>query len=94
MSGVQRAAFAALTIPARRRSLANSAGICLGHDYAFDVTRPGLALYGGIPRSEAVGHIRQVAHLEAQIVQRRTVRADWSSPLDVECTAAQRLSAP
>ena len=78
MNGVQRAAFAALTIPARRRSLANSAGICLGHDYAFDMTRPGLALYGGIPRGEAVGHIRQVAHLEAQIVQRRTVRAGES----------------
>jgi alanine racemase len=75
MNGAQRAAFSALTVPARRRSLANSAGICLGHDYAFDMTRPGLALYGGIPRGEAVGHIRQVAHLEAQIVQRRTVRA-------------------
>ena len=78
MNGVQRAAFAALKIPAGRRSLANSAGICLGHDYAFDMTRPGLALYGGIPRGEAVGHIRQVAHLEAQIVQRRTVRAGAS----------------
>jgi alanine racemase len=65
-------------VPARRRSLANSAGICLGHDYAFDMTRPGLALYGGIPRGEAVGHIRQVAHIEAQIVQRRTVRAGES----------------
>src|SRR3546814_6980489 len=37
-------------IAARRYSLANSAGICLGPDYAFDLTRPGLALYGGIPR--------------------------------------------
>src|SRR3546814_9464944 len=26
-------------IAARRYSLANSAGICLGHDYAFDLTR-------------------------------------------------------
>ena len=78
MNGAQRTAFAALTIPAKRRSLANSAGICLGQDYAFDLTRPGLALYGGIPRGEAVGHIRQVAHLEAQIVQRRTVRAGES----------------
>jgi alanine racemase len=58
---------------ARRISLANSAGICLGEDYAFDLTRPGLALYGGVPRVEAHGHIAQVAFPEAQIVQRRRV---------------------
>ena len=63
------------TIEAQRRSLANSAGICLGPDYALDLTRPGLALYGGIPRIEAKGHIRQVARVEAQIVQRRRVEA-------------------
>ena len=63
------------TIKARRYSLANSAGICLGPDYAFDLTRPGLALYGGIPRREAAGHIGQVAFVEAQIVQRRRVEA-------------------
>ena len=62
----------------RRYSLANSAGICLGRDYSFDLVRPGLALYGGIPRREAAGHIRQVARVEAQIVQRRTIRAGES----------------
>ena len=56
-------------------SLANSAGICLGGDYAFDLTRPGLALYGGIPRAEAVGNIAQVVFPEAQIVQRRSIEA-------------------
>jgi alanine racemase len=73
----QRRAFADLAarLPARRRSLANSAGICLGSGYHFDLTRPGLALYGGIPRAEAAGHIRPVARLEAQIVQRRTLLA-------------------
>src|SRR3546814_11901059 len=45
--------------PARRLSLANSAGICLGPDYVFDLTRPGLALYGGVPRPAAVGNIPQ-----------------------------------
>ena len=68
----------AAAVPAKRTSLANSAGICLGRDYAFDLIRPGLALYGGVPRAEAVGHIRQVAHLEAQIVQRRVARAGES----------------
>ncbi len=62
-------------VQARRFSLANSAGICLGEPYAFDLTRPGLALYGGIPRPEAEGHLQQVVRLEAQIIQRRRVPA-------------------
>jgi len=62
-------------VPARRRSLANSAGICLGPDYGFDLVRPGLAIYGGVPRSEALGHIAQVAFPEAEVVQRRSVKA-------------------
>jgi alanine racemase len=71
----QRAAFAALAArtTARRMSLANSAGVCLGPDYAFDLTRPGLALYGGVPRGEAAGHVRQVAFPEAQVLQRRRI---------------------
>jgi alanine racemase len=75
MNARQLAAFGAIAAPSKRRSLANSAGICLGTDYAFDLTRPGLALYGGIPRNEAAGHIRQVVYPEAQIVQRRCVGA-------------------
>jgi alanine racemase len=60
-------------VPAKRYSFANSAGICLGSDYSFDLVRPGLALYGGVPRAEAEGNIRQVVRVEAQIVQRRTI---------------------
>lgn len=65
-------------IPAQRYSLANSAGICLGADYGFDLTRPGIALYGGVPRCEAEGHIAQVVLPEAEVIQRRTVRAGES----------------
>jgi alanine racemase len=65
-------------VAAKRYSLANSAGICLGPDYGFDLVRPGLALYGGLPREEARGHIRQVATPEAEVIQRRTVRAGES----------------
>lgn len=65
-------------VPARRRSLANSAGICLGPDYEFDLVRPGLALYGGVPRREAEGYLAQVAFPEAEVVQRRTVLAGES----------------
>ncbi len=69
----QRALFAAIApeVQARRRSLANSAGIALGPDYAFDLTRPGLALYGGVPRTEMAAHIRPVVRLQAQIIQLR-----------------------
>ena len=77
MNPLQRDRFAAVaaSVVAKRTSLANSAGICLGADYAFDLVRPGLALYGGIPRDEATGNIAQVAYPEAEVVQRRTVRA-------------------
>ena len=73
MNAAQLAAFRAVlgAIPHRRASLANSAGIALGGDYAFDLTRPGLALYGGVPRAELAGVIRPVAQVEAAILQTR-----------------------
>ena len=77
MNERQLAAFADVVglVPHRRASLANSAGIALGKGYAFDLTRPGLALYGGIPREELAPHIRQVVTPEAAILQARTVPA-------------------
>ena len=54
-----------------RLSLANSAGIGLGKDYAFNLTRPGLSLYGGVPRPELEGVIKQVATPQAAIMQLR-----------------------
>ena len=75
----QRAAFQAVreSVPARRYSLANSAGILLGEEYRFDLTRPGLALYGGLPVPGAVA-IQPVAAIEAQILQVRDVAAGES----------------
>ncbi len=84
---LERFSDLATAIAARRYSLANSAGICLGPDYSFDLVRPGLALYGGIPRREAEGQIRQVARVEAQIVQRRTIRAGESCGYGATFTA-------
>ena len=75
---LQRFREVAAVVSAKRYSFANSAGICLGRDYSFDLVRPGLALYGGIPRREAEGSIRQVANVEAQIVQRRAIRTGES----------------
>ncbi len=62
-------------VSAKRYAMANSAGICLGPDYSFDLVRPGLSLYGGVPRAEAEGQIRQVVRVDAQVIQRRTIRA-------------------
>ena len=59
----------------KEASLANSAGIALGDNYAFDLTRPGLALYGGIARSEFGTVIKQVAFPEAAIIQVRPISA-------------------
>jgi alanine racemase len=84
---LQRFREVAATVSAKRSSIANSAGICLGRDYSFDLVRPGLALYGGVPRAEAEGNIRQVARVEAQVVQRRTMRAGESCGYGATFTA-------
>ncbi|MDD3799502.1 MAG: alanine racemase [Novosphingobium sp.] len=75
LNATQLARFteACAAIPARRRSLASSAGIVLGKEYTFDVTRPGLSLYGGIPRPELEGEIRQAATIEVALIQCRDV---------------------
>jgi alanine racemase len=70
MNASQLAAFRAMTdgtdIP---RSLAATGGILLGPAYHFDLTRPGIGLYGGLPfetASHAVG-------LSLPVVQTREV---------------------
>lgn len=73
MNARQCAAFAALDWPAKRRSLANSGGVTQGTGFAFDLTRPGIGLYGGTP---GPGH--QVVHIEAQVVQVRDIAAGAS----------------
>lgn len=94
LNQLQRDAFAALAgkSGARRMSLANSAGIALGPDYAFDLTRPGVALYGAVPVAAFEGRIRQVVTPEVQVLQRRLVPAGqgvgynmtWSATADTE----------
>lgn len=62
-------------VQAARYSLANSAGIGLGSDYHYDCTRPGLALYGGVPCAALAQHVRPVLRLEARVLQVRHLRA-------------------
>ncbi len=55
-------------------SLSNSAGTALGADYHFDLTRPGIALYGGAGR-EDIPPGRAAVTAEARIVQLRNIKA-------------------
>jgi alanine racemase len=71
----QRWLEARAAVPHRRASLANSAGIMLGPDYHGGQTRPGIALYGGVPCAALASEIRQVAYPEAAIMQIREVAA-------------------
>jgi alanine racemase len=64
----------AVGLPCKRQSFANSAGIILGSDYHFDLTRPGVALYGGIARAELAGLIRPVVGIEARVLQLRCLQ--------------------
>lgn len=62
-------------VQARDYSLANSAGIVLGSEYHGTLTRPGLALYGGVPRAELAGEVASVAKPAAMIMQVRDLLA-------------------
>ena len=70
MNALQLAEFTDLTdgigVP---RSLAATGGILLGRDYHFDLTRPGVGLYGGAP----FGAAEPVVQLALPVVQVREV---------------------
>lgn len=61
-------------ITCNRKSMANSAGIMLGSGYHFDLTRPGLSLYGGIARAEMAEFIKPVVLPEAKLLQVRQLK--------------------
>lgn len=80
-------------VPHRIASLSNSAGIGLGHDFAFDLTRPGLALYGGVPSAALAGQIRQVAFPGAQIIALRDLCAGDTVGYNALFTASRNMRA-
>lgn len=86
----QMQVFAALRecFPAADMSLANSAGIHLGPGAHHDLTRPGIALYGGNPVTGAETRMRPVVRAEARILMVRKARAGET----VSYGAAQTLS--
>jgi alanine racemase len=76
MNARQLAAFeeAASHFPYARKSMANSATILSNRKACFDLTRPGIALYGGAAVSGAKNPMRPVVKLELPILQVRHAR--------------------
>ncbi|MEM6439721.1 MAG: alanine racemase [Pseudomonadota bacterium] len=66
-----RGALAKPLAPRARRSLGATGGILLGPNFHFDLTRPGIGLFGGLPFAEA----RRVARLDAPFLQIREIPA-------------------
>jgi len=77
MNARQRELFLALRrlLPDVPASLANSAAIFHGPGFAFDLVRPGIALYGVDPieREQAGNPLRPVVDLRARILQIREI---------------------
>ena len=71
MNTSQLATFAAMTfaMPSSRKALSATGGILLGAPYHFDLTRPGIGLYGGLPFKGA----KPVVQLDLPVVQVRDV---------------------
>jgi alanine racemase len=71
----QLARFNALSkrFPETPLSLAASGGCFLGGDYAFDLVRPGIALYGGNPRKSGENPMKGTVTLTAPLLQVRSI---------------------
>ena len=74
MNQAQRERFLNMTamLPPAPRSLANSAGVLLGTDFHFDLTRCGISLYGGAPQSTDTA-LESVVSLYGYILQIKEV---------------------
>lgn len=84
-NAAQLRAFREMTEGVRApRSLSATGGVLLGPDYHFDVTRPGIGLYGGEPFTEA----KPVVTLSLDVIQTRNLAAGeavgygctWTAP--------------
>ena len=80
----QRFDLACANLPAIRKSLAASGGILLGKAYHYDLTRPGIAIYGYPP--VAADGFTPALTLKAQVLQIRTLdpasdRGRWGKAL-------------
>jgi len=72
MNGAQLAQFRQMTQGVNAPlSLAATGGILLGKQYHFDLTRPGIGLYGGLPFDDAL----PVVNLSLPVIQSRDLTA-------------------
>ena len=71
-------------LPPAPASLSSSGGILLGPEYAFDMVRPGIALYGGNPCPTRPNPFAVAAVLSGRILQRR--RIDKGEPVGYAAT--------
>jgi len=60
-------------LPVAPASLSSSGGAMLGRDYAFDMVRPGVGLYGGNPQPARHNPFATVAVLIARVLQMRKI---------------------
>ncbi len=71
-NAAQLEAFLSMTAGLRvPRSLAATGGTLLGPEYHFDLTRPGIGLYGGAPFTQA----QSVVRLDLPVIQTRKLQA-------------------
>jgi alanine racemase len=71
-------------------SFANSSGVYLGEGYLYELSRPGVALYGGNPLPGHPNPMRAVVTLQLKIMQTKFVKqgdtigysATWAAPCD------------
>ena len=56
------------------KSMAATGGIFLGQDYHFDITRPGIGLYGLMPNGDTVEGLTPALSLRAKTLQINTVQ--------------------
>jgi alanine racemase len=71
-----------LTAP---KSLAATGGILMGKDYHFDLTRPGIGLYGGLPFADA----KPVVTLDLPVIQTRALQPGESAGYACAFTATK-----
>jgi alanine racemase len=92
MNAKQRDIFAQYRamLPDVPASFANSSGVYLGEAYLYDLTRPGIALYGGNPLPGHPNPMKPVVTLALKIMQVKTVKqgdtigygASWQAARD------------
>ncbi len=87
---IERLAAARAAFPGLPASMANSSGIFLRPSPAFDLARPGYALYGGNPTPGAENPMRAVVTLEVAIQQTRWIEAGETCGYNRQWTARRR----